>query len=192
MSNASVITDKIFQDASLAADRIREDAAKKADEIISLASSEAASLREKSRIEVTEKAKEMLQSKITLSNLEVKKLILKAKRDVIEKAFSLAVTEIKKDREGYKKMIASMLSAAEDGDTVTISESDKDIIEPAFITEISKKAKIKVSVNSEYGAFSGGIVISGNGYDKNFSLETLLSSAKDEHEQTVAKLLFGA
>ena len=134
---------------------------------------------------------EIVRRKITVANLEVKKLLLQAKKEIIDKAFAEALDAVKADEKGYLALIKRMLSFAEDGDEVVIAESDKDLVTPAFVQQCAKEYGKKFSLSSAYGNFVGGVVLSSKGSDKNLTLEVELASVRSECEPALADILFG-
>lgn len=191
MSGKDAIIEKIRADAMQKANSTLEEGTKKAQEAISIAYNDAKIYKEKNMAESFAERDEIVRRKITVANLEVKKLLLQAKKEVIDKAFVEAIDAVKQDTEGYKALIKRMLSFAEDGDEVVLSQTDKDVLTPAFIGECAKGYGKKITVSSSYGKFAGGIVLSGKGSDKNLTLEVELNSVRSEYEPAIAQLLFG-
>ena len=105
--------------------------------------------------------------------------------------YETALNKVKNlPKEKYAKLVMGMLSMAEDGDVVTISKREKDVLTESVIKEFAAKKKIKLTLNKEFGEFDGGIILSGSGVDKNLTFETEFQLLKDELEETVAKKLF--
>jgi V/A-type H+-transporting ATPase subunit E len=192
MTGSEAIIDKIVKDARKIVNSTLEEANASADETLKLANSDAKIYQDRNMAESYIERDEIVRRKITVANLEVKKLLLQAKQKLIDKAFSEAIEAVRNDTKNYKLLITNMLAFAEDGDIVTLSAKDKDLISEEFILKATNKLKVKVSVNKKYGDFDGGIILSSKDNDKNLSLEVELASVRDEFEPQIAKILFGA
>lgn len=191
MTGKEAIIAKIISDAQRKANSTLEEGNKRALEIISVAQNDARIYKDKNMAESYAERDEIVRRKITVANLEVKKNILMVKKTILDKAFDEALVEIKKDKVGYLGLISRMLKFAEDGEVVTIAESDKEVVTKEWVIATVGSYGKKVSVNDTYGSFCGGIIISGGGSDKNLTLEVELSTVRDEYEPQIADVLFG-
>ena len=178
MKGKEHIIDKIISDARKIAASTHEEGVAKAQEIINAAEHDAKIYRVKHKEEFQKEREDILRRRITAANLEVKKMLLAAKQQTISRAFDQSVHAIKADKEKYKALIKSMLKHASDGDTLTLSESDKDILTSDFIKKATSELGIKVKLNPEYGKFKGGILLSDEKTDKNLTLETELNALR--------------
>ena len=191
MSGKDAIIEKIRADARQKANSTLEEGNRKAQEAISIAYNDVKIYKEKNMAESYAERDEIVRRKITVANLEVKKLLLQAKKEIIDRAFEEALQAVKADKKGYEALIKRMLSFAEDGDEAVISESDKDVITAAFIASCAKEYGKKVTLSPTYGNFAGGIMLTGKGSDKNLTLEVELNAVRGEYEPAIAELLFG-
>lgn len=191
MKGKEEIINKIIRDAQKIATSTLEEGVAKAQEIINVAENDAKIYRAKNRTESQQERDDILRRRITVANLEVKKLMLAAKQQLIGKAFDESVDAIRADKKGYAEMLKGMLGYASDGDILTISKNDKDIFTKKFIDEAVAAKGVKVTLNSQLGNFKGGIILSNASSDKNFTLEVELSSLRDEIEPEIARMLFG-
>jgi V/A-type H+-transporting ATPase subunit E len=184
---------KITSESKAIAENIISDARKRADEIISSAKKEAENLLNTEKKKAEELISVIKSRRVTVANLEVRKIILDAKQKAINEAFISAeesLTSLPKAK--YTEIIFNMLKAeAKDGDTVTIAKKDKDIITKAFIKDASEKLGIKLTLNPDFGDFTGGIILSGTNYDKNLTFKVELDALREEIESEVYKILFG-
>lgn len=192
MDGKEAIINKIISDANAEAQAILT-AAEEAAATQVEAAEEAAKKNHATLIAAAEKnAGELIARRITVADLDVKKLYLNAKKDVIDKVFARAYDKLlalpEKD---YKALVAGMIEAyADDGDEVTVSKKDKGVITAAFIADVAKKKGVKLSLSGTYGDFTGGVILSGNGVDKNLTLEVELKLLREELETEVAATLF--
>lgn len=186
-----LIIEKILGDAREKASEIVAAAEQKAKAIVDNAQKEANNYSAEEIKKAEDLVPEQKRRKLSVADLEVKKIMLKAKQDVLEKVFNGALEDIKAlPKAEYLAFIKDMLSFAEDGDTVTVSELDKSIVTAAFIKETATKMGIRLTLSSEYGSFKGGIILSNSGCSKNMTLELELASLKEDKEAKIAKMIF--
>lgn len=176
----------ILDDAQRIAVSTRNEGNIKAQEIISRAEADVSQTKQKNYQETEKVREDIVRQSISLANLDVRKLMLAAKRTVIDKAFDAAVDKIlslpKKD---YLTLISSMLKNADDGDVVFTSKNDANKITADYIADQSKLLKKKITLSKTFVDIEGGIILSNDNYDKNFSLDVLLSSLRSEIETKV-------
>mgnify|MGYP000544059106 CR=1 FL=1 len=131
-----------------------------------------------------------IRHKETVAELEVRKLILTAKREVMDNVYLKAVKKIVNSKD-YLALIEKMiLKYAEDGDSVIISNRDKNSITPEFVNKIALKKGIKLVLSNDYQNFEGGIILSNKKYDKNLTLNVLFKEIKEDTESRLAEILF--
>lgn len=190
MTGKEAIVEKILADARAIANSTLEEAGKRGSEIIGVAQSDAKIYREKNMAESYTEREEIIRRRMTVGNLEVKKLLLKKRQDIMTQAFDGALKAIKADVKGYLKLLDGMLANAEDGDTVFLSESDRDLVGEKWLLGKANEKKLDISFGG-YGGFSGGMIIAGKGSDKNLSLDVELKTVREEYEPEIAGILFG-
>lgn len=189
MTGKEAIIEKILSDARSIANSTVEEAGLYGKKIIADAELDAQAYREKNVAESYVEREEIIRRKITSANLEVKKNILAKKQELMSSAFSEAIRLIKSDK-NYSEMIKSMLTYAESGDAIRFSSYDKEIFDEKWLEAYSSETGKKL-VFGGYGDFSGGVIISGVGSDKNLSLEVELKSVREKYEPELADILFG-
>lgn len=191
MQGKEAIIEKIISDAKLKEEALIAEAKAKAEKIIQDAESFCDSYKAKAQKDKAVAVDDIMNRSKTVAELDAKKMLFGAKNYVVAKTFDMALEKVKNlPKDKYSKIILGMLSYAEDGDVVTISKREKDIVTEAVIKDISAKKKIKLTLNKELGKFDGGIVLSGKGVDKNLTLDSEFQILKDELEEEVAKKLF--
>lgn len=188
MSGKEAIIEKIMSDGRAIVNSTLEEANNFSAEEISVAQNDVKVYREKNMAESFLEREEIIRRKITVANLEVKKLVLQAKQELIGDTFADAVKAIKSDKKNYESLIKRMLKFANDGDIVTFSQQDKDLFDEKWL---KANTEAKVVINKKYGAFSGGIILEGLGSDKNMTLEVELSSIRNSYEPEIAAIMFG-
>ena len=191
MHGKEAIIEKIISDATVRGEAVIDDAKFKATEIENAAKVACTSMAGNAEKERAAAVNDVLTRSKTVAELDAKKLLFDAKNQVVALTFETALNKVKNlPKEKYAKLVMGMLSMAEDGDVVTISKREKDVLTEAVIKEFAAKKKIKITLNKEFGDFDGGIILSGSGVDKNLTFETEFQLLKDELEETVAKKLF--
>ena len=128
----------------------------------------------------------------TVAELDARKLTLAAKTKVLDVVYERTLENLRNlDKEAYSALVFGMLENAKDGDVVTISKREKDIVTKESLAEFAKKKGIKLTLAEQFGDFDGGIVLGGNGVDKNFTFEVEVALLKEQTEAKTAKEIFG-
>lgn len=191
MSKEAII-DKILSDANLKGDAIIGEANEKADEIISLAAKQCKDFLYKSKTEIDRLTLEIDERSRSVAELDARKLLLAAKTQVLDSVYAKTLEKLRNlDKEQYSALIFSMLENAKDGDVVTVSEREKDIVTKESLADFAKKKGISLTLADKFGDFDGGVVISENGVDNNFTLEVEVALLREQTETKIAKEIFG-
>ncbi len=191
MSKEAII-DKILSDANLKGDAIIGEANEKADEIISLAAKQCKDYLYKSKTEIDRLTLEIDERSRSVAELDARKLLLAAKTQVLDSVYAKTLEKLRNlDKEQYSALIFAMLENAKDGDVVTVSEREKDIVTKESLADFAKKKGISLTLADKFGDFDGGVVISENGVDNNFTLEVEVALLREQTETKIAKEIFG-
>lgn len=191
MSKEAII-DKILSDANLKADAVIGEANAKADEIISHAAEQCKSYLYQSKAETDKMALDVDSRSRSVAELDARKLQLAAKTKVLDSVYASVLDKLRNlDKERYSALIFAMLDNAKDGDVVTVSEREKDIVTKQSLDEFASKKGIRLTLCEKTGDFDGGVVISENGVDKNFTFEVETALLREQTETKVAKEIFG-
>lgn len=186
------IVEKIISDAHLKADSIVAEANAKADEIISAAAEECKEYMYSFKSETDKMIFDVDARTKTVAELDARKLTLAAKTKVLDVVYERTLENLRNlDKEAYSALVFGMLENAKDGDVVTISKREKDIVTKESLAEFAKKKGIKLTLADQFGDFDGGIVLGGNGVDKNFTFEVEVALLKEQTEAKTAKEIFG-
>ena len=190
MSKEAII-EKIISDGQKKADAILLEAREKADEILADAASECKTYYDQSVYEMNKQVDDILARGKTVAELDAKKLQLGAKAQILGTVFSSALDKLLAlDKKALKGLLVGMLANAEDGDVVIISANEKDVLTEKDVKDFAAKKGIKLSLAKEFGDFKGGLMLRGNGIDKNFTFEVEIAMIRDEIEMNIAKELF--
>lgn len=191
MSKEAII-DKILSDANLKGDAIIGEANEKANEIISLAANQCKDYLYKSKTEIDRLTLEIDERSRSVAELDARKLLLAAKAQVLDSVYAKTLEKLRNlDKEQYSALIFSMLENAKDGDVVTVSEREKDIVTKESLADFAKKKGISLTLADKFGDFDGGVIISENGVDNNFTLEVEVALLREQMETKIAKEIFG-
>ena len=191
MSKEAII-DKILSDANLKGDAIIGEANGKADEIISLAAKQCKDYLYQSKTEIYRLTLEIDERSRSVAELDARKLLLAAKTQVLDDVYAKTLEKLRNlDKEQYGALIFAMLENAKDGDVVIISKREKDIVTKQSLADFAKKKGIKLTLADKFGDFDGGVIISENGVDNNFTLDVEVSILREQTETKIAKEIFG-
>lgn len=192
MDGQQKIIDKILSDAKHDAGEMLSEALKKAEALVAAKQSEADAEYDLSVEEARKAGEEVVRRRLTVADLEVKKLLLSAKKQAVDEAFEESLKKLLAlPKEEYTVLVGSMIaSAADDGDVVVISENDKNVLTKAVFDKISAKIGKKLTLSDTFGSFRGGVMLLGKGVDKNLTFESELALLRDEVEPEVAKIMF--
>lgn len=191
MSKEAII-DRILGDAQAKANSFVADAQAKADEILGNAAEQCKEYLFASKSETDRLCDEIESRGKTVAELDAKKLQLGAKAQILDSVFKRALDKARNlDGKAYKKVLLGMLEFADDGDVITISEREKDILTKKDVETYAKKKGITLSISDEFGDFDGGMILSGNGIDKNLTFEVEIEALRDSVETEIAKEIFG-
>lgn len=192
MDGQQKIIDKILSDAKHDAGEMLSEALKKAEALVAAKQAEADAEYDLSVEEARKAGEEVVRRRLTVADLEVKKLLLSAKKQAVDEAFEESLKKLLAlPKEEYAALVESMIaSAADDGDVVVISENDKNVLTKAVFDKISAKIGKKLTLSDTFGNFKGGVMLLGKGVDKNLTFESELALLRDEVEPEVAKIMF--
>lgn len=191
MNNGASITDKIKSDAEIVINDNLSAANEKAARIVERAEKVAKDELDKLECELPLLEKEIIARRVTVANIDAKKIILIKKSEVIDGAFSAAEEYIAKDKR-YKPWLVGLIKEnAENGDSVLIGADDKKLITAKDIEEIAKAKKLTLKLSEETPNFKHGVVLIGKSLDKNLTLDGLIKQSRDDLMGIVTEKLFG-
>lgn len=132
---------------------------------------------------------ESLRNAMSAAQLNARKYALQQKQKIIascyEKALQrMAESPADKRREFIAKIIGQY---AERGERVYICAADKDVVTQKFLDGFA----LDLALGKKYLSAKGGVVLEGEGYDKDLTLEKLVDYVRGGTEAQVARVLFG-
>ncbi|MDR2267288.1 MAG: V-type ATP synthase subunit E [Christensenellaceae bacterium] len=192
MSDTLTIAERIINDAENIAKSTIEEGTIKANSIIDYAQMQADLYQEHSNAECEKLADEIIRRKQSAAAATVRKLILKAKKEAIDQAFARAEELLASlSRTEYLALIKSLLSIAEDGDTLYRSVKDKRVITKTFVDSCMLGTGIKIEMgNPDDFTVKSGIVLVSKNANKDCTLASELDLLRTEIESEVASILF--
>lgn len=184
------IVQKILSEAEIRANSFIEEQTDKADEIIADAAEQCKNYYYNFKHETEKAVEDILTRSNTVAELDCKKLQLAAKQKILDSVFSLALEKLcALDKKAMKALLVGMLDEAEDGDTVTLGIRQKDVLKKEDVDAVAKAKGIKLTLSNQYGDYDG-MVVSGGGVDKNFTLNMEIQLLRDSLETQIAKEIF--
>jgi V/A-type H+-transporting ATPase subunit E len=191
MKGREAILNKIAVEADLNAAKIIKDANAEAQSLIENAKLEAKAELQNKLSKAKAEFEEAKQRKAVSNENAAKVVLINAQEKAIDSCFEKAAEKLRKlsDAE-YKKFFGNLiLSVAEDGDEVIVSEKDKKIFTAEYIGALATKAKVKMTLSKEKGATASGVKLIGKYSDRTISIEALISQVKKDMEPEIANLL---
>ncbi len=189
MNGKENIINKILADADAKCEEILTAAQAQAQEIHDSARSFAKNEEDALNSKLQNISAERLRNANARAQLEARKYKLWKKQQLIASCYAQALKElaalpVPQKTAFLKKLIEAY---AEKGETVRITKADKDIVTQKFLDTFGKK----LTLGKSFIEASGGIVLEGEGYDKDLTLEKVVAYAREQTEAQVARTLFG-
>lgn len=190
MDGKQAILNKILEDASNTANDILSTAKAQSEQLLSDATAWANQYHAENLKALEKEKKEIVERKLTVAELDVRKLTLQAKQSLIDDVFDIAIDKLcSLGKTYYKKLVVALLEQNAEKDDEIILSCDGVLNEEDLSNEeIVKKFSLKFS--SVKGVFKGGIKLLGKVSDKDLTFKSLIESIKEEKTSEVAKLLF--
>lgn len=196
-SGIEKITERIMEQAQKEADEILQAAKEEAAATVQKAKEEAAAKSEKALAKAREDAKELQKRRISVADLESRKMRLAAKQEMIDKAFEEALKKLSSMEQGkYIEFLSSLIiQSAKGGEQVILNKKDKEEIGSKLIVHIGlqnlKALKLNMVVlASETADIPGGFILREKDAQYNYSFTALLSACREELIPEVAAALF--
>ncbi len=191
MQGKQKIIDDILMSAKRSAETMIADAEKEraeTDEKIAAALAESEKLAAE---EANAAADAVYAGRLKLGELEASKTILRYKRACVDGVYDAVKDRILKMKDGeYLDFLAKLIGdIAEDGDEIIAAKSDSKRVTAAWVKKLSATLKKKLSLSSECGEFEAGIVLRNAEYDRNLTLDEIVSDLKDRTESDTVKSL---
>ncbi len=190
MDGKEAIINKILEDAKIKAAKILEDSASMVSELKKDAIEWAKEYTDAQNRALDKEAKEIVERRLTVAELEVRKTNLADKQALIDDAFKVALDKLcSLGKTYYSRIVFKMIAeSAEDEDTIIMSK-DGVLTEQDFVSQDFFKAK-NLKISAKKGDFSGGVKLVGVKSDKDLTFSAVIESFREENTAKVAEILF--
>ena len=187
-----VLTDKIIEEAQAKAAALIKSAEEEAAKHLSRVKASAAADRESAAAEARAQAKGLIEHRMSLSGLEIKREELKARRNAVDNVFADAVKRMcERDGDEYVSIVSRMIKKhGQDGDVVLRGRGDEKRITKETVADIAKAMKIKLGLSDGVGDFTGGVMLIGKHSDKNLTFDSIFGALREDIEPEIARILF--
>ena len=180
--------------------KILSDADDKCAKILAAAEQNAASIKEQALIaaeadkqalnaRVEALTAERIRNRVATAELDARKYGLAAKQrlitDCYDKALQIFVNMTAQDKQAFVTKL--LIKYAEEGETARIAKADENVITQKVLDSVGLKLKLDTKFHSGVG----GVVLLGNGYEKDLTLTSVIAYLREQTEGKVASTLFG-
>lgn len=180
--------------------KILSDADEKCARIIAAAEANAVKLREQAEADAAQEKQalqkrieavtaERIRNRVSNAELEGKKNRLNAKQKLITRCYDNALKRLAdlpaKEKQAF--IVGLLKKYAENGETVTVAKRDKELVTQKTLDESGKKLVLSKKCHDE----AGGLILEGNGYEKDLTLSRIVEYLRAQTESDVARALFG-
>ncbi len=182
-------------------ERILSDATEKANDLLSSAKSQAQEKIDSAKLWVEDynstqkkvldaEVKDIVFRRMTVAELDVRKLLLKARQDVIGAVFDKAYEKLcNLDKNTYLEFVKQLLEDyADDNDEIVLSCDG--VLSDVDVKSLNVFSVKKLTVSKETGDFIGGIMLVGRICDKDLSFKRLVDNKKDDLSAKIVEMLF--
>ncbi|MCH5153165.1 MAG: hypothetical protein J1F68_04330 [Clostridiales bacterium] len=134
-------------------------------------------------------AAERIRNRKATAELDAKKYTLNRKQQLISRCYELAYEKLIKMSDADRlDLIGSLIEThAETGETVYITQSDAKSVTQVWLNGFDKNLKL----GKKYIKADGGIILEGDGYEKDLTLTSVIKYLREQTEGKVAELLLG-
>lgn len=181
--------------------KILSDADQKCQQIVAVAESQAQQIaesceqsiaRDKADIDarIMTISSERARNRNATAELDAKKYKLNAKQQLITRCYNIAHEQLSR-LSGKERLsfIGTLIEKfAETGETVYITQADSQLVTQLYLDGFDKK----LTLGNSYIRADGGIVLEGEGYEKDLTLISVINYLRDQTEGKVAEHLLGA
>ena len=123
------------------------------------------------------------------AELDAKKYTLQCKQQLITRCYELAYEQLTKLSDSDRlDLIGSLLEKhAEDGETVYITQADAKGVTQVWLNGFEKN----LTLGKKYIKADGGVVLEGDGYEKDLTLRSVIKYLREQTESKVSEHVLG-
>ncbi len=188
------ITGKILSEAEEQGKRILDDARSKSRKIIEEAEQKAEKILNESAEKIGEDKRLVKTRRISVAELEVRKIRLGAKQAQIALCFDEALDRLSKmDEADYLELLtASLIRIGGQGGQVLLNQDDHGRIGERLISKVNDTGKVgTLSLAEDTIDARGGFILRRGSVEINSTLETMISGIRESTIPHVVKALYG-
>lgn len=185
------MTDELLQSAKKTAAAMIEEATEESEAAVEKIRAMLETSKAEHKKEADEAAERTYKGRLKLGELEAGKVALKAKQQCVSAVYE-KVREIilsLKDAD-YLALLSKLIQAeCEDGDEIIAAASDSKRVTAEFVKKLSQSTKKKLTLSKEKGEFCGGVILRGEKYDRDLTVDAIVEDLKGRTvTETVKKL----
>lgn len=189
MNGKENIINKILSDADIRCAEIISAAEAQAQAIISDAQHAIAADKQALIERLEASSAQRQRNRTATAELDAKKYALSRKQQLITRCYELAYESLAKmSAERRLEFIDTLLTKhAENGETVYVTQADGKSVTQKWLDAFGKNLKLgKKYINSD-----GGVVLEGDGYEKDLTLTSVVKYLREQTESKVSELILG-
>lgn len=136
-------------------------------------------------------AQALYAGQVKLGELEANKVLLRAKQQCVSAVYDGVKQKILSAPDAkYLAILQNVVERyCEDGDEVVAAAADGKRVTAAWVKKISAAAKKQLTLSSEKGDFSGGVILRNGRYDRDLTVDAIVDELKERTvADTVARL----
>ena len=189
MNGKENIINKILADADAKCVEILTAAQAQAQAIVSTAEQSVATDRANLDARLQAISAERERNRRATAELDAKKYALARKQQLIDRAYELAYDSlVKMSASDRLDLIGALIEKhAEPGETVYVTQADGQSVTQLWLDGFDKGLKL----GAKYIKADGGLVLEGNGYEKDLTLRSVIKYLREQTEGKVAALILG-
>ncbi len=187
MNGKESIINKILSDADARCAQILSAAENNAAEVVCSAGESVRTEKESLDRRIASMREERIRNARANAELEAKKYRLAVRQQLVSDCYDQAYKQIAAmDKEDRLDFIGELLTRyAEDGETVYITKTDSVSVTQMWLNGFEKH----LTLGNRYIRADGGVVLEGEGYEKDLTLKRVVQYLKERTEARVAVLL---
>ncbi len=189
MNGKDNIINKILSDAEEKCNEILAEAQNQATEISQAAQKAIDAEKQTLAARLEKLSAESLRNGLAGAKLSSRKYELQKKQTLVSACYQNALLTLQNLSGAQRKAFLHKLlqNYAEDGETVFVSKADATFVDQKFLDSTGKKLVLgKGNLQTD-----GGLLLQGEGYDKDLSLKNVVAYVREQTEGAVATALFG-
>jgi V/A-type H+-transporting ATPase subunit E len=187
------ITEQIIAEASREALQVQEKAARESQAVLEKAKQQAESIRKETLFQANLDAKLLKDRKVSVAELEARKLRLAAKQNAIGKSFDLALESLanKEEAEYLKLLVSAIAKTGVTGGELMLNQRDRALVGKKAVELANATGTAgQVSLSEDTIDAKGGFVLRKGSMEINSTLETMVNAIRESATPEVVEILF--